>query len=79
MKNIGQMLCMCSFFGVVTYVSKASEPQSLECMLRLQATQSDCRTEITKKIVGTRALRWIRGRDLIEVFDGLIVSLKIDL
>ena len=52
MKHIGQMLCMCSFFGVVTYVCKASEPQSLECMLRLQATQSDCRIESYKKNSG---------------------------
>ena len=39
----------CSFFGVATYVSTASEPQNLECMLRLQATQSDCRMENYKK------------------------------
>ena len=52
MKNIKQMLCMCSFFGLATHVSKAIEPQNLECMLRLQATQSDCRIENYKKNSG---------------------------
>ena len=61
MKNIGQMLCICSFFGLATHVSKASEPQNLECMLGLQATQSDCRIEKYQKNSGHRALLWIRG------------------
>ena len=64
MRNIGQMAVMCSGFGVATYVNMAKEPHNLECVLRLQATQSEYIMKKYKKNSGHRGSAMDAGTKL---------------